>query len=58
MQTSWPSLEVEDEDLTELDTFGGVLRSSIDDPVQAFLKAQSALEGQGRESKGLERMQS
>lgn len=30
--------EVEDEDLTELDTFGGVLRSSIDDPINAFLK--------------------
>eukprot|EP00438_Fugacium_kawagutii_P018584 Skav206603 [mRNA] locus=scaffold332:65022:80299:- [translate_table: standard] len=31
---------VEDEDLTELDTFGGVLRSSIDDPINAFLKAR------------------
>ncbi|CAE7248809.1 unnamed protein product [Symbiodinium natans] len=39
-----PSQDVEDEDLTELDTFGGVLRSSIDDPVQAFLKVRGSAE--------------
>lgn len=33
-------LQVEDEDTTELETFGGVLRSSIDDPIEAFLKAR------------------
>lgn len=38
------SESVEDEDLTELDTFGGVLRSSIDDPVQAFLKVRGSAE--------------
>lgn len=35
---------VEDEDLTELDTFGGVLRSSIDDPISAFLKVRGSAE--------------
>lgn len=35
---------VEDEDLTELDTFGGVLRSSIDDPINAFLKVRGSAE--------------
>jgi len=35
---------VEDEDLTELDTLSSVLRSSIDDPIESFMKVRSSTE--------------